>query len=162
MNEGISDWDNIIKLCKWKGIIEEVRKGLDGSSSITKKRKGKKEPMATPSLFNLGHDAESSNEHAQWSIIFDRNAEDVINKCPSLLPQIKKSVLKLFRDFQKSYQSGYYSMHSEQYKRNNSDVINHFNKWCFSQKNKEALPWTEENRNSVDELKQYLLHYYCD
>jgi len=162
LNEGISDWDNIIKLCKWKGIIEEVRKGLDGSSSITKKRKGKKEPMATPSLFNLGHDAESSNEHAQWSIIFDRNAEDVINKCPSLLPQIKKSVLKLFRDFQKSYQSGYYSMHSEQYKRNNSDVINHFNKWCFSQKNKEALPWTEENRNSVDELKQYLLHYYCD
>lgn len=162
LNEGISDWDNIKELCKWKGIIEEVRKGLDGSSSVTKKRRGKKEAIATPNLFNVGQDAESSNEHPQCSIIFDRNAEDVINKCPSLLPQIKKSVLKLFRDFQKSYQSGYYSIHSEQYKRNNSDVINHFNKWCFSQKNKEALPWTEENRNSVDELKQYLLHYYCD
>lgn len=162
LNEGISDWDNIIKLCKWKGIIEEVRKGLDGSSSVTKKRRGKKESIATPNLFNAGQDAEPSNEHAQWSIIFDRNAGEVINRCPSLLPQIKKSVLKLFRDFQKSYQSGYYSMNSEQYKRNNSDVINHFNKWCFSQKNKEALPWTEENSNSMDELKQYLLHYYCD
>lgn len=158
----ISDWDSIKELCKWKGIIEEIRKRMEGSGSVAKKGKSKKESMSTPTLFNLGQDVTIDNKHSQGSIIFDRNAEDMINRCPSLLPQIKKSVLKLFREFQMSYQSGYYSMHPEQYKRNNSDVINHFNKWCFSQKNKDALPWTEENRNSMDGLKQYLLHSYCD
>lgn len=162
LNEDITDWENIKELCKWKGIIEEIRKRMEGSRSVTKKGKIKKESIPTPTLFNFGQDVNLTNKQSQESIIFDMKAEEVINRCPSLLPQIKKSVLILFRDFQMSYQSGFYSMHPERYKRNNSDVINHFNKWCFYQKNKDSLPWTEENRTSMDELKQFLLHYYCD
>lgn len=71
-------------------------------------------------------------------------------------------IIDLFTEFQRSYRSGYYSKHPDQYRRNNSDVIDHFCKWCLSTKNKKALEKTPANSRKLDELKSFLLQYYHD
>lgn len=46
----------------------------------------------------------------------------------------------MFIGFQKkSRPGGYYYEHSDQYRRNNSDVIDHFCKWCLSSKSSDAV-----------------------
>lgn len=71
-------------------------------------------------------------------------------------------IIDLFTEFQRSYRFGYYSKHPDQYRRNNSDVIDHFCKWCLSTKNKKALEKTPTNSRKLDELKSFLLQYYHD
>ena len=71
-------------------------------------------------------------------------------------------IIDLFTEFQRSYRFGYYSKHPDQYRRNNSDVIDHFCKWCLSTKNKKALEKTPANSRKLDELKSFLLQYYHD
>lgn len=95
------------------------------------------------------------------SIIDDNNARFVIEQCLEL-GEYKKCVEKMFVDFQKSYQSGYYSENHKKYKRNNEDVIDHFCKWCLSSKNKDAIPWSKENSYKIEKLKELFLLKYHD
>lgn len=96
------------------------------------------------------------------SIINDVQAEKVFDRCTSLPVEMKRQVISVFIDFQKSYQTGYYYKNQDRYKRNNTDVIDHFIKWCFSSKNKSALKWSPENSKIMDELKLYLMKTYGD
>ena len=93
------------------------------------------------------------------SIIYDDNAIENIRKF--LGTNINSDqILDFFVNFQESYRFGYYSKNSNQYRRNNYDVIDHFCKWCLSQKNKKALERTPANSKLMDDLKSYLLKIY--
>lgn len=91
------------------------------------------------------------------SIITDDNAVEVIKQ---FLGVKSHQIIDLFIEFQKSYRTGFYSKNPSQYRRNNSDVIDHFCKWCLSTKNWNALERIPENSRKLDELKSYLLNYY--
>ncbi len=93
------------------------------------------------------------------SIIYDDHAIEVIKAFPGVESH---HILDLFIEFQKSYRTGFYSEKPTQYRRNNSDVINHFRKWCRSKKNSKALERTPENSRLLDQLKIYLSKYYRD
>lgn len=163
LQENMTDWATIEKLCGWKTtIIKDVRKKIEAISTQNSKRMAKT-PMA-PTLFNIDDSTVevSRNNQSPKSIIYSKEAIELIKKCPDVLPIIRKDVIQLFVEFQKSYQSGYYNKYPEQYRRNNSDVIDHFNKWCLSSKNKKALQYTDANRKSMDALKKFLLEHYSD
>jgi len=95
------------------------------------------------------------------SIIQDDFAYKHIEECYFLGINVSL-IVSFFKDFQISYRSGYYYKNQHQYKRNNNDVIDHFCKWCLSQKNKKALQWNPENRKNMDLLKKHLLNIYHD
>jgi len=95
------------------------------------------------------------------SIIQDDLAYKHIEECDFL--GINASlIVSIFKEFQIKYRSGYYYKNQHKYKRNNNDVIDHFCKWCLSQKNKKALSWNPENRKKMDLLKKHLLNIYHD
>lgn len=100
-------------------------------------------------------------EKVSQSIIDDTYAIKYIEGCPCIT-QYKNILVSVFMEFQRSYQSGYYFKNQEQYHRNNSDVVDHFCKWCLSQKNKRAIPWTPDNKKMIESLKEYLLMKYHD
>lgn len=95
------------------------------------------------------------------SVIYDDFAYKHI-ECCTFLGTNNSLIVSLFNDFQRSYRSGYYYKNQNQYRRNNSDFIDHFCRWCLSQKNKKALIWNQDNRNMIEQLKQYLLEIYND
>lgn len=95
------------------------------------------------------------------SVIQDDSAYKYLETCDFLGTYISL-IVSSFKEFQQSYRSGYYYKNQHQYQRNNNDVIDHFCKWCLSQKNKKALPQNPENRRMMDLLKKYLLKIYHD
>ena len=96
------------------------------------------------------------------SIIDDDNAKFEIRKCTTL-KEYTKEIEDLFIEFQKKYrEGGFYYSKPDQYKRNNEDVIDHFCKWCLSKKNKNSIPWSQENSRKIDDLKKLLLSIYHD
>ena len=104
----------------------------------------------------------NSNVYRTLSIIDDDNAQNIIRRCPSL-GKSTMQVLDIFIDFQKSYRpEGFRYENPDKYKRNNSEVIKTFCNWCFYQGNKKALIDTNTNRQTIEELKKYLLGYYHD
>jgi len=104
---------------------------------------------------------EKKGEH-NTSIIYDNDAVMHIERFNGLTSSTRSQLVKLFDDFQKSYRSGYYSQNPQQYHRNNSDVIDHFCKWCLSKKNPKALTHSSDNSAMLDRLKTYLLEFYHD
>jgi len=104
---------------------------------------------------------EKKGEH-NTSIIYDNDAVMHIERFNGLTSSTRSQLVKLFDDFQKSYRSGYYSQNPQQYHRNNSDVIDHFCKWCLSKKNRKALTYSRDNSAMLDRLKTYLLEFYHD
>lgn len=113
------------------------------------------------SLFTEEVQTNAKNEKVSQSIIDDAYAVRYIEDCP-YITQYKSLLVSVFVEFQKNYQSGYYFKNQNQYHRNNSDVVDHFCRWCLSQKNKKAIPWTTDNKNMMDLLKEYLLRKYHD
>ena len=107
-------------------------------------------------------ESDSTDRKASNSIINDTNAVKILNSCPILPYDLKAQIVDIFIDFQRSYQSGYYFEHQNQYKRNNSDVIDHFIKFCLSKKNNRAIKWSPENSKLMDELKKYLMKFYAN
>lgn len=163
LQENMTDWTTIEKLCGWKTtIIKDVRKKIETISTQNSKRM-LKTPME-PTLFNIDEQGleGSGNHQFKNSIIYSNGVVELIKKCPDVLPEIKEDIIRIFVEFQKSYQYGFYSKNQEKYRRNNSDVIDHFNKWCFYSQNKMRLEYTDANRKSMDALKKFLLEHYSD
>lgn len=155
-----------------KGIFPCIQKELYPDWKPIKAKRGtnkKKNAPKEQSLFgNLVDgiskilESKTDGEVGGKSIIYDVHTEDILDECSFLPLDIKKQIINLFREFQKSYQDGYYYKNQEQYKRNNTDVIDHFVKWCLSPKNKRAVKWSPENSKLMDELKLYLMNVYAD
>lgn len=94
-------------------------------------------------------------------IIYDDDAVEVIKNCNEL-GYYKNAIVKMFIDFQKSYRSGYYYKHPDKYKRNNEDVIDHFCKWCMSDKNAKSITRSNETSLMMNVLKGKLIEIYND
>lgn len=116
-------------------------------------------PKRKDSIINSTEQSMLNRTFIPKSIISDDYAVDRII---AFLGTNVHLIIDLFTEFQRSYRSGYYSKHPDQYRRNNSDVIDHFCKWCLSTKNKKALEKTPANSRKLDELKSFLLQYYHD
>lgn len=155
-----------------KGIFPCIQKELHPDWKPIKAKRGTNKKKNVPkeqSLFGNLVDGiskmfepKTDGEVGEKSIIYDVNTENILNECSFLPFDIKKQIIDLFKGFQKSYQDGYYFKNQEQYKRNNTDVIDHFVKWCLSPKNKRAIKWSPENSKLMDELKLYLMNLYAD
>lgn len=155
-----------------KGIFPCLQKELHPDWKPIKAKRGTKIQKSAPQeqsfLGNLFDgiskmfEPKTDGDFSGRSIIYDVHTEDILNECSFLPFDIKKQIIDLFKGFQKSYQDGYYFKNQEQYKRNNTDVIDHFVKWCLSPKNKRAIKWSPENSNLMDELKLYLMNVYAD
>lgn len=155
-----------------KGIFPCIQKELHPDWKPIKAKRGTNKKKNVPkeqSLFGNLVDGiskmfepKTDGEVGGKSIIYDVNTENILNECSFLPFDIKKQIIDLFKGFQKSYQDGYYFKNQEQYKRNNTDVIDHFVKWCLSPKNKRAIKWSPENSKLMDELKLYLMNLYAD
>lgn len=79
-------------------------------------------------------------------------------------PNLKNKIKENIRYFQRQYndENGYYKRKPE-YKRNNSEVIDHFVKCCFSEKS--LIPhkfFGKENAAILDKFKETLLTIYHD
>ena len=96
------------------------------------------------------------------SIIYDDSAIMHIQSCQAISGYYSSKIVNMFMDFQKSYRTGYYYQNPQQYHRNNSDVIDHFCKWCLSDKNKKHIERNPETSKMMDNLKSYLLSFYPD
>ena len=155
-----------------KGIFPCLQKELYPDWKLVKAKRGANKKKNVPkeqSLFdNLVDgiskifDPKTVGEVGRKSIINDVHTEEYLNECSFLPFDIKKQLIDLFKEFQKSYQDGFYFKNQQKYKRNNTDVIDHFVKWCLSSKNKRALKWNPDNRKLMDELKSYLMNVYAD
>ena len=155
-----------------KGIFPCLQKELYPDWKLVKAKRGANKKKNVPkeqSLFdNLVDgiskifDPKTVGEVGRKSIINDVHTEEYLNECSFLPFDIKKQIIDLFKEFQKSYQDGFYFKNQQKYKRNNTDVIDHFVKWCLSSKNKRALKWNPDNRKLMDELKSYLMNVYAD
>lgn len=116
-------------------------------------------PKINESTLNSAEHSMANRTFIPQSIISDDYAVNIII---TFLGTNVHRIIDLFTEFQRSYRFGYYSKHPDQYRRNNSDVIDHFCKWCLSTKNKKALEKTPANSRKLDELKSFLLQYYHD
>lgn len=138
-------------------------KPIKAKRSVNKKKNAHKEQSLFGNLvdgISKMFEPKTVGEIRGKSIIYDVHAEDFLNECTFLPFDVKKQIVDLFKGFQKKYQDGYYFKNQEKYKRNNTDVIDHFIRWCLSPKNKRAIKWTPENSKIMDELKKYLLECY--
>lgn len=95
------------------------------------------------------------------SIIYDDLAIIHIRSCQAIT-KYSFEIINMFKYFQQSYRNGFYSQNPHQYQRNNSDVIDHFCKWCLSEKNKQHIVRNLETSKMMDDLKSYLLSIYPD
>ena len=134
-----------------KGIFRYLQKELYPTYKRERTRKQKQNKC----------DCSQADLFEKRSIINDCNAKSVIAQCFEL-GEYRKCVEKMFIDFQKSYQSGYYYRNQIKYKRNNEEVIDHFCKWCLSTKNPSAIPWSKDNSYKMEKLKELLLLKYHD
>lgn len=123
---------------------------------------GLKEYLHSQNSMFSEYSQEKDNKAESPSIIDDDDAVKRIEGFTMLTTELKLIIVALFKDFQKNYRSGYYFKNQEQYHRNNSDVIDHFCKWCLSKKNNRAIMYSRENSAKLDELKKYLMSYYHD
>ena len=153
-----------------KGIFPCLQKELYPDWKSINTKRGSTKKNSTPKEQNLFGNivssisglfgSKASNEVEARSIINDAQASKVLDNCTFLPFDLKKQVVALFKEFQQKYQTGYYYEHSDQYRRNNYDVIDHFVKFCLSSKNKKAIKWSPENSKLMDELKNYLMEIY--
>ena len=152
------------------GIFKYIKKELKPKKEQTKIEDAPIDQKKTPKEASLfGYitngvskllESDTTDRKKSYSIINDTNAVKILNSCPILPYDLKAQIVDIFKDFQRSYQSGYYFEHQNQYKRNNSDVIDHFIKFCLSKKNNRAIKWSPENSKLMDELKKYLMKFY--
>ena len=115
--------------------------------------------MSGVQLFRGG--VSSDKDLMPKSIIDDDSAKSLILGCDEL-GNLKHRIVQIFEAFQRSYRNGYYYNHRDQYHRNNEDVVEHFCKWLFSERNRQHIDWSSENKDRVDALRKKLLEVYHD
>lgn len=113
------------------------------------------------SIFEQTNEHESSTSYPTSSIIYDDYAVERLRSIPEV-QHVVSEICSMFKSFQQNYRTGYYSQNPNQYRRNNSDVIDHFCKWCLSDKNKKHFERTIENSRMMDAVKYRLTTYYPD
>lgn len=160
-NENVNIFLKILKIQKgWsKGKKLNLISELLGKKQNTLPKQQRK--ALQPDLFG-GSSIQSFAQKDNHSIINDPSAIEYIKECQYVLKDNTDKVVQMFNAFQRSYQNGYYSQHSEQYHRNNWDVIDHFCKWCFSKKNRSSLVWAQDTSKAIEELKEHLMKIYPD
>ncbi|WP_281644660.1 hypothetical protein [Bacteroides zoogleoformans] len=139
------------KMHKGRTLFKTLKKELYPEYNIKTDKRNDKKKDDSPTLFGDFK-----------SIISDKEAVHYIE---SFLKgnSLKDKVVSLFKDFQKEYQpEGYYFNKPDKYKRNNSEVIEHFVKWCFSKKNELRIQWSKEASELMDKLEKNLLKIYHD
>lgn len=142
---------------------------LEDSQNEELKMHDDKKPFVQQNLFEVTksgvqsfEDSVSSGKNLMpKSIIDDDSAKSLILGCDEL-GILKQQIVQIFEAFQRSYRNGYYYNHRDQYRRNNEDVVGHFCKWIFSEKNSQHIDWSHENKDKVDALKKKLLEVYHD
>ena len=103
---------------------------------------------------------EMASQPTLWeSIIDDASAANFVELILEGSP-IKAHVLANFKHIQKEYQpGGFYSKRNDS--RENSNVIDHFEKWCFSDKNSfKRIQRTPENESMVRKIIDFLKKRY--
>ena len=107
------------------------------------------------------------NPSLKNSIINDNDAVKIIETCfkDNNFSALINKVSYLFTDFQKEYRyDGYYYKENlddpNKYPRDNYEIICHFVRYCFSQKNKYRLEQNGFNTAALDLLRQYFLNKY--
>ena len=157
----------------WKNMFEyfcpeEFKKRYGDKTNKTKSSKIKKDGLLD-TLVQKGREAVQQlkmqfvddDSIKPNSIIYDDNAYRIIEGINEL-GSIKSLVVRQFKWFQNEYRTGFYYRNQDKYHRNNTEVIDHFTKWCLSPKNPEALPYTTDNRDKMAILKTVLLNHYHD
>ena len=133
-----------------------------GSKNEGQKKHDDKKPIVVKSGIQSFRDSLPSGKSLMpKSIIDDDSAKSLILGCDEL-GNLKQQIVQIFEAFQRSYRNGYYYNHRSQYRRNNADVVDHFCKWLFSERNRQHIEWSRENKDKVDELKKKLLEVYHD
>jgi hypothetical protein len=129
----------------WTKSLKAIIRKIEDIERVENQGRLRMEMMAQPTLWT--------------SIIEDPNAAEIVELILDDSP-IKSAVLANFRHIQKEYQpGGFYSKRNDS--RVNSNVIDHFEKWCFSEKNSyKKLPRTPENLEQVKKVVEFLKRRY--
>lgn len=129
----------------WAKSLKTITHRIEEIEKEENQERLKIEMMAQPTLWT--------------SIISDSGAADFVELILDDSP-IKTTVLANFKHIQKGYQpGGFYSNRNDS--RENSNVIDHFEKWCFSEKNPyKRLPRTPENEAVVRKVVDFLKTRY--
>ena len=129
----------------WSRSLKAIIRKIEDIEKVENQGRLRMEMMAQPTLWT--------------SIIEDPNAAEIVELILDDSP-IKSAVLANFRHIQKEYQpGGFYSKRNDS--RENSNVIDHFEKWCFSEKNSyKKLPRTPENLEQVKKVVEFLKRRY--
>ena len=146
------------------GLFAGFEDSKDNSSDYTHTSSSQDKVNSFANTVHTGYtinsnESQPSKRLTNNSIIDDDYAISLIR---TFLGVNSHQILDVFSEFQRSYRTGFYSKNSTQYRRNNSDVIDHFCKWCLSPKNRKALERNPENSRKLDDLKYYLLQFYHD
>ncbi len=94
-------------------------------------------------------------------IISDAKAVEVIQSCKEL-GNYRETIVDMFVEFQREYQSGFYYKNPQKYERNNEAVVDHFCNSCLSTRKNKHIPTSQETRNMMEILKEKLKAIYND
>lgn len=148
----------------YKRIQSLLQSSFDSYESIMQPQQRIKEQTSGTyqrSIFEQTNEHETSSTQSISSIIYDDFAVERLRLIPEV-QSVVSEICSMFKSFQQSYRFGYYYQNPNQYRRNNSDVIDHFCKWCLSDKNKKHLERNPENSRMMDAVKSRLMTLYPD
>ena len=134
----------------WKSFIDKVL----GKAGMNRKKREIEQSVQTLNLFD------ETNEYGK-RLICD-HIELVVSEIngSNISDELKKKVIKNIQEFLEKYQpGGFYYKNSNRYRRINSEIISHWEKWCFSPKNGHTRI-DEFDRRAIKEICERLLKIF--
>lgn len=120
----------------WSKSLKPILKEIERIEKEETQAKARKEMMSQPTLWT--------------SIIDDLDAANFVGVILEKSP-IRNAVVDNFKHIQKEYQpGGFYFNRNDS--RENSDIIDHFERWCFSDKN--TFKRIQRTPGNVDDVKR--------
>lgn len=134
----------------WKSLIDEVFR----RAGVNRKKREIEQSVQTSISFDV------PNEYGKRLIcdyielvVSEINGSNISDK-------LKKKVIENIRRFLKEYQpGGFYYKDQTNYRRTNSEMISHWEKWCFSPKNNYTRI-EESGRRAIKEICERLLKIF--